>query len=313
MRHLCVILALTLAGMAQGANYTRINVPTTATINKIYFNNDLQGWAVTSDGEILTTFDGGNTWRKMDVSKRNIRDIDFNNRDGYLAGDRGLLMKTTNGGAVWNDISQNIKYNFTGVGIMNDSSVIICGTDQNSISKTKGVIFVSRDYGKTWKKHDRHLGNGYTDLVVFPPKKVYLLAIKKVFHSINSGLSYFPGNYAGSRLAFGFDLMDDWGFMVGRNGYFARTTTHGRAWEEVKLEITKNLYAVKMFDHYSGVAVGEDGVVVYFFDDADRHTTESCGHEVDLYTVCVTGEKIFVGGDGGLLLSRERFPRFDDK
>ena len=33
-------------------------------------------------------------------------------RIGYVTGEKGLLMKTTNGGAAWKDISLNIKYKF---------------------------------------------------------------------------------------------------------------------------------------------------------------------------------------------------------
>ncbi len=309
MRHLLILFTLLLAGFASAADFVKIDIPTESRINKIYFYNDQMGWAVTSGGEILSSFDGGETWRLMDVCKRKIRDIDFYNRDGYLVGDRGLLMKSTNGGATWQDKSLNMKFNLVGVGIVDDSTIITVGTDQNSMSKAKGEIFESRDYGKTWKKHPYRYGNGYTDIVVGPPRKVYVLAIKKVSHSISKGLRYFHGKYEGSRLAFGFDFMDDWGFMVGHKGYFARTTTHGKKWEEVDLGIEKKLLAVDMFDKYSGVAVGEDGLIVSFYDSGDRHVVENCGSDINLRTVCVTGKKIFIGGDKGLFMSRERFPR----
>jgi photosystem II stability/assembly factor-like uncharacterized protein len=313
MRHLTIIIFLFLTGAAFGADYIEVDLPTTATINQIYFFNDQLGWAATSDGEVLSTYDGGKTWRLSQVSKRNIRDIHFQNRVGYITGNRGLLMKTTNGGATWQDISMNIKYNFTGLGIVDDSTAIICGTDQNSMSKTKGEIFESRDYGKTWKKHDWRLGNGFVDLAVCPPRRVYLLAIKKVFHSISQGVRYFHGKYEGSRLAFGFDFMDEWGFMVGRKGYFAWSNTHGKKWEERELDLTLDLYAVEMFDRYSGVAVGEKGTVMYFYDDGQRQVLDNCGRDVDLRTLFITGNRIFLGGDNGLMMYKDRFPRSDQE
>ena len=313
MKPAIVIFIVLLAGGVWGADYVKIDVATAADINKIFFYNDQMGWAVTSGGEVLSTFDAGKNWRIIEVSKRNIRDIQFLNRDGYLIGDRGLLMKSTNGGGSWQDISLNMKYNLTGVGILDDSTIIICGNDQNSISKTKGEVFESRDFGKTWKKHEWRLGNGYTDIAVCPPRKVYLLASKKVFHSISRGIRYFHGGYEGSRLGFGFDFMDDWGFMVGHKGYFARTNSHGRNWEEIPLDSSGNLYAVEMFDKESGVAVGEGGLIMYFYDNGDRQVFEHCGYPNDLLTVFVTGNKVFFGGKGGLLMSTERFPRAEDK
>ncbi len=313
MKHLIPVLLILLAGSVLAADYTKIDIPTTATINQIYFMNDQLGWAATSAGQVLGTFDGGKTWRMTEPTSRSIHDICIEGRQGYLVGERGLLMKSTNGGATWQDISLNIKYDLVGVGITNDSSIIICGNDQNSMSKSVGVVFESRDYGKTWKKHGYRLGNGYTDLAIYPPRKVYLLAAKKAFHSINNGLRYFKGGYEGNRLGFNFDFIDDWGFMVGYKGLFARSVDHGRNWEEVPVDITKNLYAVEMFDKFSGVAVGQDGLVMYFYDSGDRHNVENCGYNDNLRAVFVTGQKIFMGGDNGLLLSRERFPRYDEK
>jgi photosystem II stability/assembly factor-like uncharacterized protein len=241
----------------------------------------------------------------MEVTSRNIRDIEVLGRQGYLTGDRGLLMKSTNGGATWTDISLNIKYNFSGVAIVNDSTAIICGTDQNSMSKTVGKVFDSWDYGKTWKKH-RHLGNGYVDIAANPPKKVFLLAIKKVYHSISWGMRYFPGKYDGSRMAFGFDFMDDWGFMVGKSGYLAKTTTHGREWEEIDFKLDKDLYAVEMFDKESGVAVGEAGIIVYFYKDAYEHIVDYYPNAVNLSTVCITENRIYFGGEDGVMFYKRR-------
>lgn len=309
MKAVITILMALLAGAAGAAEYVKIDGSTTADINKLYFYNDQMGWAVTSDGEVLSTFDAGKNWRRIEVTKRNIRDIHFLNRAGYIVGDKGLLMKSTNGGATWQDISLNMKYNLTGLAILNDSTIFACGTDQNSMSKTKGEVFESRDFGKTWKKHEWKLGNGYTDIAVCPPRKVYLLAIKKVFHSISWGVRYFDGKYEGSKMGFGFDFMDDWGFMVGHKGFFARSATHGRHWEEIPLDTTSELYSLEMFDPQSGVAVGEGGMVMYFYDNGDRQVFENCGYTNDLLTVFVTGDKIFFGGKDGLLMSIERFPR----
>ncbi len=313
MKHLIPVLLILLTGSVFAADYTKIDIPTTASINQVYFMNDQLGWAATSAGQVLSTFDGGKTWRMSEPTTRSIHDICIEGRQGYLVGERGLLMRSTDGGATWEDISLNIKYDLVGVGITNDSSIIVCGNDMNSVSKSVGVVFESRDYGKTWKKHGYRLGNGYTDLAIYPPRKVYLLAAKKEFHSINNGLRYFKGGYPGNRLGFNFDFIDAYGYMVGYKGLFARTIDHGRNWEELPIDITKNLYAVEMFDESSGVAVGQDGLVIYFYDSGDRHTVENCGYKQNLRAVFVTGQKIFMGGDDGLLLVKERFPRYDEK
>lgn len=305
MKHLLLSLLICLPGLAAGSDFVKIDLPTTANINKILFVGPAYGWAVTSDGELLSTYNGGRTWKVKKITTRRITDITVRDRRGYLCGERGLLMKSNDRGSTWHDISQPMKFNFSGISIVNDSSAIVCGTDRNSMAKTRGVLFQTWDYSKSWKKHN-HLGNGYVDVVTNPPRRVYLLAIKSAFHSINAGLNFIAGKYEGKRLAFAFDFDDAWGYLVGRKGFFARSTNHGRDWIDIELEMNKNLYAISMFDHNSGIAVGEDGVILYFENDGQKNRLVHCGYDVDLLSVFVTDTHIFCGGKDGTLLSKER-------
>jgi hypothetical protein len=85
---------------------------------------------------------------------KNIRDISFINRDtGFIAGDDGLLKMTTNGGAVWIDMS--IPSGGQGVGNNNDIKV---AQFVNNFGNVNGVLFfdkftaINRLYGLpgTW-------------------------------------------------------------------------------------------------------------------------------------------------------------------
>ncbi len=306
---ICLLVCFLSSGF--GADFVKQTLPTQATISKIFFINSYHGFAVTGDGELLKTNDAGKTWKLKKLGKRAITDIHIIGRVGYLVGEKGLLMKTKDRGATWRDISLNLQFNFSGVGILNDSMTILCGTDQHSMSKAKGVLFQSFDYGKTWKKQ-KHWGNGYTDIETQPNNKIYLLAIQKVFHSINNGIHYFRGKYEGAHLCFGFTFMDDFGFIVGQDGYFGYSATHGRKWEQIDLKITKTLYAVDMYDKSSGVAVGKDGIVVFFNDNGNRFTISNTGQTDDLRTVALTDEFIFAAGVNGAFYSKERFPKAPD-
>jgi photosystem II stability/assembly factor-like uncharacterized protein len=305
MKYLPALFLLLLATLAWGTEYTPLTVPTKADITKIVFPDRLNGWAVTATGQVLSTFDGGKTWKAKQVTNRPITDIQFRGKQGYLTGERGLVMKTTDGGASWQDISLNIKFNFSGVGILDDTSTIIIGTDQNSMAKTVGVSFQTWDRGKTWKKKP-FLGNGLFDVVTWPPHKVYVLAIKKSFHSIDGGGYYWSGKYEGNRLGFAFDFQDDWGYMVGNGGLFMKSTDHGRNWKEVPLQITKNLNAVAMIDHFSGIAAGQDGIVVDFTQSGDQYTVENIGLPVSIASVAITADKVFLAGQNGTIVSRPR-------
>jgi len=291
---------------AWASDFQKIDIPTTANINKIFFSDDYNGWAVTDDGEVLSTYDGGKTWTNKKVASRAINDIYVLKRRGYLVGDRGLLMMTTNGGARWDDHSLNIKYKLNGVGILDDSTALVCGVNLNSISKIKGETFRTTNYGRTWERQ-KFVANGLVDMAVNPPFKVFLLGSKQFHHSINKGLVYFPGKYEGAKFAYGFQMMQDFGFIVGADGFFAHTQDHGRHWEKIDTDLDKNLYAVDMYDNKSGIAVGEEGVIFEFEQNGKYTKVVDSGYENDLNTICITREKIFIGGDDGLLLVKDRF------
>lgn len=305
MKYLPALILMILAATASGSEYLPLTVPTRADITKVFFVDKANGWAATSAGEVLSTYDGGKTWKIKQVTNRAIADIAIRNRQGYLTGERGLLMKTTDGGVTWQDISLNIKFNFTALGIVNDTAAIICGTDQNSLAKTVGVTFRTVDRGKSWQKRP-FLGNGLSDIVVWSPRKVYVLGIKKAFHSINVGENYWTGKYEGNRLGYAFDLQDDWGYLVGAKGLFLKTTDHGRNWKDVPMQITRDLYAVAMFDHFSGVAAGEGGIVVNFSQSGDQYAVEDIGRPVAITTIAVTEDRIFFAGKGGAMFCRQR-------
>lgn len=306
---LCLILCF--ASIAISADFVQHKTPTEATINKILFLSSEYGFAVTDNGELLKTSNGGKTWKSKKLGKRAITDIDIMGREGYLVGEKGLVMKSADAGVTWRDMSLDLKYNFSGVGIVNDSTIVICGTDQHSMSKTKGALFISRNHGIKWEKQG-HLGNGFTDVTTWPPRKVYLIAIKQIFHSINMGLYFFHGTYEGTNLCFGLDFQDDWGYMVGGDGYFGSSITHGRTWERKDFGIDKDLFAVQMFDHYSGITVGQDGIVVFFNDSGNRYTVMNTGVKLDLKTVAVTDDYIYTAGNDGVFFSYKRHARAGD-
>ncbi len=66
----------------------------------IFFLNPMLGWAVGSDTR--KTVDGGKNWvfkHKPDNTGREVRFIDDNR--GFMAGDKGVVMSTTDGGETW--------------------------------------------------------------------------------------------------------------------------------------------------------------------------------------------------------------------
>ncbi len=112
-----------------GVNWTHVNVPSNQVqiLTKIYFTDHLNGFAIGNDNysislnyltlceaplpggsecaktSLLKTKDGGNTWNKVTLpSDSSIFSLTFSDsQHGYICGEYGLLMYTTDGGSSW--------------------------------------------------------------------------------------------------------------------------------------------------------------------------------------------------------------------
>ncbi len=134
------------------------------------FVNPDVGWVVDGGGQIVKTIDGGETWSQQYYnSDRYFRSVEFFNEEigyaGTLANGNptATLLKTTDGGATWVDISNNLPVSVAG----------ICGmhaVDENIIFITgvfygNAYIMKSINQGETWNYINMgNLCNGLVDI-----------------------------------------------------------------------------------------------------------------------------------------------------
>ncbi|MGI9036487.1 MAG: WD40/YVTN/BNR-like repeat-containing protein, partial [Pyrinomonadaceae bacterium] len=99
------------------AAWTKQNSGTLAWLHSIYFADEKEGWIVGSNGTILTTADGGESWKlSKKFTEDNLRDVYFSDsQNGWLLCERNLygsgenspsyILKTANGGETWEKIT----------------------------------------------------------------------------------------------------------------------------------------------------------------------------------------------------------------
>jgi len=116
-----------------GETWENLSLGRDVTLNGVSFANDSEGWVVGEFGTILHTSDGGKTWQEQknvlnlpkytrpDLSEEDaikqrvpplyLEDlflvaVDFrSSREGYVAGESGILLKTEDGGETWTNVS----------------------------------------------------------------------------------------------------------------------------------------------------------------------------------------------------------------
>lgn len=129
---------------------------------------------------ILLTEDGGNSWRQSYVNRDSAIFLDgmdfWDARQGMIFGDpiKGKLqiLRTTSGGANWDNISRNLKHSLT----MGEAGFAASGTTIKTLDKGKvwiatggaaANIYFSKDYGNHWKRYANTMIQGLNSTGAF--------------------------------------------------------------------------------------------------------------------------------------------------
>ena len=88
-------------------------LPTSNTINSVWFTDDNSGYIVGRRGTISKTMDGGTTWTGLKSGiLYDLMSVFFTAPNiGYAVGNYGTILKTINGGANWTVLPTASHYN----------------------------------------------------------------------------------------------------------------------------------------------------------------------------------------------------------
>ena len=88
-----------------GDTWVQINSGTTESINSIAATGLDNIWAVGDNGTVLNTIHAGDSWitENVIVENRNLYDVEFKDTLGYITGESGKILKTTNKGTTWQE------------------------------------------------------------------------------------------------------------------------------------------------------------------------------------------------------------------
>ncbi|HEX2489941.1 MAG TPA: YCF48-related protein [Blastocatellia bacterium] len=137
-----------------GRNWDEQSSGGAQALRAVHFVDSQRGWAVGAKGAIISTVNGGARWRRQTSGvELNLNDVVFLNAkeglgkgpregpgEGWIAGDRGVLLHTTDGGATWENVELNARGNL--------SRLFFIAPDCGWVVGTSGAIF---KYGRTSK------------------------------------------------------------------------------------------------------------------------------------------------------------------
>ena len=117
----------------------------------IWFKNEKEGFAIGAYGMVLHTSDGGSNWDDWSDRLGNednwhlnaISSVDGNTI--YIAGEKGTLFRSQDGGATWSPLPSPYEGSFFGM-------LVGPGADSLMVFGLQGNMFSSQDQGNSWQE-----------------------------------------------------------------------------------------------------------------------------------------------------------------
>ena len=223
---------------------------------EFYMGNDLTG--------MMKTVDGGTVWAEKCGPTRNIvQDLHFVDRQtGYACGAKGMLLRTSDGGTHWEDISFGAR-----------SHLAIHGLAANDLWMGAGQrIFHSADNGTTWTDKLITTGSNINDVLAISSTRILAVSSTGIIYlSTDSGANWDTSyTVAGNTQLKSVAKIDNQRYMVtGFNGVILRSNDQGATWNPVSVPIAGLQYEQTHF-------LGNEGwLVTSSFKKSMWHTTDA--------------------------------------
>lgn len=253
--------------------------------NGIDFVDSKRGWAVSDQGKIVATTDGGDTWTEQHDAGDFLSDIDFaDENNGWAVGSGGTVLKTANGGGLWSPPTTSptqSTFDWSGV------STQLAGP-QVALVGPGGTMVVSMSGGELM----------WDEYIVVSPDDLYRTdcGATTVFGvGASDSVVYLPGmagmvtqsstGEGGPNLALDF-VDDDTGWVVGAGGKIAATTNGGTDFTPQTSGVSVTLRGVSFNSNKNdGWAVGDEGTIVHTTNGGRAWTKQNSGTQQRLNDV----------------------------
>lgn len=246
--------------------------------------------------QVMYSSNGGTTWQLGNYSASDDQDLNsismVNSTTGYVAGDEGVVAKTTDGGATWNPTGP------TGT-VTELNKVEFVDLNNGYTFGLSGQGFKTTDGGLTWAPVTTGMGTStiYGAAFVNANTGWVIGASGKVFKTTDGGANFTAqtSNY-GSTLNAMSMLNANTGYMVGLSGTVRKTTNGGANWDTTNVPFSSSLYGVHFINVNTGTVVGaggsvyrtEDGGSTWMFDNTGGSTQYGVSM-ANPYTVYIDG------------------------
>lgn len=218
----------------------------------------------TSKSIISKSTDAGLNWIDTELTNSSLlRSVLFTSPNiGYCSGSSGTILKTIDGGEIWEELNTGITSSIISMYFINDSIGIAVG-GQPSV----GQIIKTQDGGSSWNIVESPSTN-YLQSVFFTNQETgYVVGWEgEILKTSDCGNSWDIQNsvsMSGNLEVIFTDI--NTGYVTGGSqdeSLIQKTTNGGEIWEDISPTISKGLTSIQFPSSNTGYAVGFDGTVV---------------------------------------------------
>ena len=216
-------------------------------------------YAVGAEGALLSSADGGKTWARRAIAQRgdlswwDLYSIRFtpDGKAGWIGGENGLILKTTDGGATWNSQPSGTTENIFRVDAVNSTTAYASGSN--------GLLMSTTDGGAHWQQRIQKSGLIFFDLAFPDTQNGWAVGeFETILHTADGGKTWTPqmgGKRANFKLPalFAVRFADaQHGWAAGQGGTLLRTDNGGANWQPITAPSDSPMYSVV----YAGGSAG---------------------------------------------------------
>lgn len=231
----------------------------------VHFVDTKHGWVVGTGGAVLSTLDGGNTWKAASISKDTLTQVNFATPNNGWTVSIGKVHYTGSGGSSWN-LQHNVRgEGKTPPGILD---LYFPNTAHGWAVGGKGTVIRTETGGSRWE-NQRGLSNKHLWGVYFvDPAYGWIVGEEgEILHTQDGGKRWVQQRSDVEQHLFAVHFVNSThGWIVGTNGLILHTTDSGRTWIRQRTPVNLNLRDVAFRDEKRGWAIGEKGLILHTTD-----------------------------------------------
>lgn len=270
-----------------------------------FFINEMTGYCVGEDGNILSTFNGGMNWNRLkNFTNKNLRCIFFlRENTGYVCGDSGRIFKTINGGFNWMNQTNYTKLVQKSIYFVNSETGIVAGGNPEN---QRAFIYRTDNGGSNWYEVFDSINFGVLNSIAFLDEMTGLIAGDNgnIINTYNAGENWFISNLSHENLNSISFADDQNGLVSATNGLIYKTTNSGFDWKIINSGTYVDLQSIKYYDKDFAVAAGKNGTIIISKDGGDTWLPQQRITHNDFYSInLIDNEHIFAFGEYGSIIN----------